>query len=165
MGPDLDRILGLDPDPELGPEGRRSIAEGVRRRIADGALDELLDLDVDLAAPPGLGARVLEGVRGRLDQGPRVWRRRLAGGALLAAAAAALFMVTRPGAPEVEPSPPIADGAVDGVEAPSEELLAALVTLEDLAFLDAELEPIESDALFLLDEEDELLLDLLVDDE
>ena len=45
--------------------------------------------------------------------------------------------------------------------APSDELLAALPMLEHLDFLTEELDPLEADALFLLEADDALLLELL----
>ena len=78
-----------------------------------------------------------------------------AGAARRAAAAAALALyVTLPGGEAGVAEDP-------GLEPPSDDLLAALPELEAYAFMAGELEPLEEDALFLLEPTDELVLELL----
>lgn len=62
--------------------------------------------------------------------------------------------------PPGELRPDTAPGASD-LEEPSDEFLASLDALEHLDFLTQDLDPLEADALFLLEAEDALLLELL----
>ncbi len=171
----LDQLLGEDADPNLSVEAKRAIVMRIRAE-EDAALDRLLDLD-GVAIPSGLAARVM----GALDSSmaaqakadsrdllvPAIPRRRrlyLVGGAIAAAAAAAVLAVVLKkgsssdlGSGGGAPAPHVADADL----APSDEFLALLPALENVDFLIDELDPLEADALFLFETEDDLLLDLL----
>lgn len=128
----------------------------------DPLLDDLLELDrVDV--PAGLSERITRNVRAQEQpvRRPRALRLAFAG---LAAAAALLvvFALRRNDAQEGRAAnvPEIATLAVE----PSDELLSALPTLVHLDFLIDELEPLEADAMFLLDADDRLLLELMEED-
>ncbi len=174
----LDDLLELDPEPTFSPEARMRLM----RRLADARLDGYLD--ADHAVPPsGLSDRVLTGVRSAMgpeagsDRSPtgsssqsgsqlrshgRSKRRLPMAFPLAAAAAAALAIWTLRGgwtAPDVDDAREVV--VVESEEEVSDELLASLSVLENFEFLTEELDPLESDALFLLSGDDQLLLDLL----
>ncbi|MEM9380588.1 MAG: hypothetical protein AAGB93_11615 [Planctomycetota bacterium] len=160
-GDALDELLGLDPAPVLPPDAVRAIHERLARE-GDGALDALLELD-EVEVPAGL----TDGVLARVASERRATRlrRRLRVLPVLAAAAAAvaLLLTLR----DAGPTPPAAPGDRETVadapplDEPSDEFLAALPVLEDLELLSEDLDPVELEALFLMDAEDALLLDLL----
>ncbi|MEM1449172.1 MAG: hypothetical protein AAGI22_08655 [Planctomycetota bacterium] len=166
-GDALDELLGLDPAPVLPPDAVRAIHERLERE-GDGALDALLDLD-EVEVPAGLA----DGVLARVASERRAsrLRRRLRVLPVLAAAAAVLVIALRGAGPK-EPADPggsetVADAPTldepsdEPSDGPSDEFLAALPVLEDLELLAEDLDPVELDALFLMDAEDALLLDLL----
>ncbi|MEM6672458.1 MAG: hypothetical protein AAF726_06410 [Planctomycetota bacterium] len=158
-GDDLDALLGLDPSPTLSKESVRAIHEG----LTDGndeALDALLGVDV-VDVPAGLANDVLARVASERRAVTRRRAMRLVPMTLVAAAAVVLLVLR--GRTSVEPDqvPTLVAEAETGAGAPSDELLAALPVLEDYEFLTEDLDPLESDALFLLDDEDALLLDLI----
>lgn len=147
----LDELLGLDPTPELTAAAKERIRAGLAESD-DRALDALLGLD-DVEVPAGLSARVL--ARCREDAAPARGRTPILRFAAYALpAAAAVLLLVRPWANGDAPAVP---------EAPSAELLAALPTLEDMEFLTEELDPFEAEALFLFDDDEDVLVDLAID--
>lgn len=170
---ELDQVLGEDVDPTLSVEAKRAIVARVRAEEG-AALDRVLDLN-SVAIPDGLSARVLGAldahvgpVRGGVfaPAAPRRPRLYLVGGALAGvAAAAALFLILKKG--ELLDPPRTGGGTLDVAETtpleavPTDEFLALLPALENVDFLIDELDPLEADALFLFEAEDELLLDFL----
>lgn len=165
-GDGIDELLGVDPTPMLSRDAVRAIHEQLQREN-DGALDGLLGLD-EVSVPDGLADRILARVARARDAAGR--RRRLrvlppvAAGVALVAAAALVIVLLRTGDGDrsvVDDGAYVADGAGASDDQPSDEFLAALPALEDLEFLTEELDPFEVDALFLMDADDALLLDLL----
>lgn len=170
---ELDQLLGEDVDPTLSVEAKRAIVARVRA-AEDAALDRLLDLD-GIAVPDGLGQRVLSALQGNIASArdhvltpaaPRRPRLLLVCSALGAAAAAAALLLVLKKAKTVDAPPiggesPMVADATDSEAIPSDEFLALLPALENVDFLIDELDPLEADALFLFEAEDELLLDFL----
>lgn len=170
-GDGIDELLGVDPTPLLSSDAVRAIHEHLQREN-DGALDGLLGLD-DVSVPDGLADRVLARVDSERDAAGRRRRFRalppVAAGVALVAAATLAIVLLRGGDDDrlrggdhnrsvVDDGAFVADASD---EQPSDEFLAALSALEDLEFLTEELDPFEADALFLMDADDALLLDLL----
>jgi len=148
---------------ETRPEAAASTDAGHAWPRGD-ALDALLARD-EVVAPDGLAERIAVGVgaerRARSRRSlPTRWPLRVVApvSGLAAAAALALYVALPEGDPGGDPGA-TAEGL--GPEPPSDELLAALPELEAWAFMADELEPLEEDALFLLEPTDELVLELL----
>lgn len=153
----LDELLRLDPEPEFQPEAMARL----QTRLAEARIDAALEAD-EVETPAGLPHRVLSRVRGAAHGRPRRSRRFLGLVPLAAAAAVLAIWTWRGGEPGEEPARG-ADVAMvaEYVEPVSDELLASLSLLENMEFLTEELDPLEADALFLLDVEEQILLDLL----
>lgn len=187
----LDDLLGLDADPVLGQAAQARLRERLAEACAaakggDTELDAALAFDY-VETPKGLAERVLEGVRAEraalaepsIDvlipvaaanaSGLR-WRPRLLLPIAATAAAALTLWLMRGDAPPdgatgTEPSSGSALVAAAHEEDASDELLASLSVLENMDFIDHELDPFDADALFLFEAEDQILFDLLVSEE
>jgi len=170
-GDAIDELLGFDPTPTLSPEAMRAMYARLAPE-GDGGLDALLGLD-DVETPSGLAEGVLARVASEAVAVRR--RRRLRVLPILAAAAAGIAVVVlggrnsgrgeagdpTTGAPSTLAGVGTSGAGERSIGDPSDDFLAALPALENMQFLGEELDPVEADALFLMDAEETLLLDLL----